>query len=65
MSGKLKTLTLGCKLNQYETQYIREGLELVGDHEVPREEPAELCASSTPAPSQTKGIPRAVKPFAS
>ena len=47
MSGKLKTLTLGCKLNQYETQYIREGLELVGYTEVPREEPAELCIVNT------------------
>ena len=63
MSGKLKTLTLGCKLNQYETQYIREGLELVGYNEVPREEPAELCIV-TPAPSPTKGIPKAVKLFA-
>ena len=47
MSGKLKSITLGCKLNQYETQYLREGLELVGYEEVPREEPAELCIVNT------------------
>ena len=47
MTGKLKSITLGCKLNQYETQYLREGLELVGYEEVPREEPAELCIVNT------------------
>jgi threonylcarbamoyladenosine tRNA methylthiotransferase MtaB len=27
---KLKTITLGCKVNQYETEYVREGLLGIG-----------------------------------
>ena len=26
MTAKLKTYTLGCKVNQYETEYVRQGL---------------------------------------
>ena len=33
MSATLKTLTLGCKVNQYETQYVREGLIGIGYEE--------------------------------
>ena len=28
--AKLKTVTLGCKVNQYETEYIRQGLVGIG-----------------------------------
>ena len=43
MAAKLKTATLGCKVNQYETQYIREGLQRVGYEEAGRDEEADLC----------------------
>lgn len=43
----LKTVTLGCKVNQYETQYVREGLERVGYREAAADEPADLCVVNT------------------
>ncbi len=41
-----KTITLGCKVNQYETQYLREGLLRAGFRETPTE-PADLCIVNT------------------
>lgn len=38
----LKTVTLGCKVNQYETQYAREGFLRLGYREVVNGEPADL-----------------------
>ncbi|HXT57131.1 MAG TPA: tRNA (N(6)-L-threonylcarbamoyladenosine(37)-C(2))-methylthiotransferase MtaB [Pirellulales bacterium] len=43
----LKTVTLGCKVNQYETQYVREGLERVGFREAAAGETADLCIVNT------------------
>ena len=43
----LRTVTLGCKVNQYETQYVREGLERVGYREAESDEPADLCIVNT------------------
>ncbi|MEQ8785432.1 MAG: tRNA (N(6)-L-threonylcarbamoyladenosine(37)-C(2))-methylthiotransferase MtaB [Pirellulaceae bacterium] len=43
----LKTVTLGCKVNQYETQYVREGLEGLGYREAEGDEQAELCLVNT------------------
>ncbi|MGA2064119.1 MAG: MiaB/RimO family radical SAM methylthiotransferase [Thermoguttaceae bacterium] len=43
----LKTVTLGCKVNQYETQYLREGLECLGYREAREDEPADLCIVNT------------------
>jgi threonylcarbamoyladenosine tRNA methylthiotransferase MtaB len=43
----LKTLTLGCKVNQYETQYVREGLLGIGYRDAADEEPADLCIVNT------------------
>lgn len=34
MNAKLKTWTLGCKVNQYETQLVREGLVSIGYQDV-------------------------------
>ena len=45
---KLRTLTLGCKVNQYETEYVREGLLGIGYQDALDDEPPS-CASSTPA----------------
>ena len=47
MPAKLKTLTLGCKVNQYETQYVKELLERAGHVEARGGEPAELCVVNT------------------
>jgi threonylcarbamoyladenosine tRNA methylthiotransferase MtaB len=44
---KLRTLTLGCKVNQYETEFVREGLLGIGYEDARGEEPAELCIVNT------------------
>lgn len=44
---KLKTHTLGCKVNQYETEYIREGLATIGYDDATKEEQADLCIVNT------------------
>ncbi len=45
--AKLKTLTLGCKVNQYETEYVREGLVQVGYRDAGEGEVADLCVVNT------------------
>jgi len=42
-----KTLTLGCKVNQYETEYVREGLLRLGYRAADEGEPADLCIVNT------------------
>ncbi len=42
-----RLVTLGCKVNQYETQYAREMLELNGYREAADGEPADLCLVNT------------------
>jgi threonylcarbamoyladenosine tRNA methylthiotransferase MtaB len=44
---KLRTVTLGCKVNQYETEYVREGLLGIGYEDARDEEVAELCIVNT------------------
>lgn len=44
---KLKTITLGCKVNQYETEYLREGLQGIGYEDVGDAEAADLCIVNT------------------
>ena len=44
---KLKTVTLGCKVNQYETEYIREGLQGIGYEDALDEQAADLCVVNT------------------
>jgi threonylcarbamoyladenosine tRNA methylthiotransferase MtaB len=43
----MRTLTLGCKVNQYETELVREGLVRVGYADAADEEPADLCVVNT------------------
>lgn len=43
----LRTVTLGCKVNQYETQYVREGLLRVGYRDAAEGERADLCVVNT------------------
>src|SRR5579862_6661708 len=39
--------TLGCKVNQYETQYVKEALQLNGYREAAEHELADLCIVNT------------------
>ncbi len=43
----VRLLTLGCKVNQYETQLVKEMLEQSGYREADEGEPAELCVVNT------------------
>lgn len=42
-----RLITLGCKVNQYETQLVKEGLERHGYREAAVDEPAGLCVVNT------------------
>jgi threonylcarbamoyladenosine tRNA methylthiotransferase MtaB len=42
-----RLVTLGCKVNQYETQYAKELLEATGWREATETEPADLCIVNT------------------
>jgi threonylcarbamoyladenosine tRNA methylthiotransferase MtaB len=42
-----RLVTLGCKVNQYETQYVKEALETAGWREADDDEPAGLCVVNT------------------
>ena len=42
-----RLVTLGCKVNQYETQLVKEALERVGYREAHDAEPADLCVVNT------------------
>jgi len=44
---KLKTVTLGCKVNQYETELVREGLVGIGYNDAASDEAADLCVVNT------------------
>ena len=43
----IKTVTLGCKVNQYETQFLREGLLSAGYTDAEEKQPADLCVVNT------------------
>ena len=43
----LRTATLGCKVNQYETQYVREALQRIGYRNAADGEAADLCIVNT------------------
>ncbi len=47
MSAILKTITLGCKVNQYETEFVREGLLGIGYRDAVESEGADLCVVNT------------------
>jgi threonylcarbamoyladenosine tRNA methylthiotransferase MtaB len=42
-----RLVTLGCKVNQYETQWVKESLQAGGFREASAHEPAELCVVNT------------------
>ena len=43
----LRTVTLGCKVNQYETELVRQSLATAGYRDAADGEPAELCVVNT------------------
>jgi len=43
----IKTHTLGCKVNQYETEYVRQGLAGIGYRDAADGEQADLCIVNT------------------
>ncbi len=43
----LRTVTLGCKVNQYETEFLREGFLRLGYRDARADEPADLCIVNT------------------
>ena len=43
----IKTVTLGCKVNQYETQFLREGLLSAGFTDAKASQQADLCVINT------------------
>jgi threonylcarbamoyladenosine tRNA methylthiotransferase MtaB len=46
-SRSCRLVTLGCKVNQYETQYVKEALQTNGYREAATGEPADLCIVNT------------------
>ena len=46
--SRLRTLTLGCKVNQYETEFVRQGLVDAGAfRDANQDEAADLCVVNT------------------
>jgi threonylcarbamoyladenosine tRNA methylthiotransferase MtaB len=43
----LRTVTLGCKVNQYETELVRQSLATAGYRDAGDDEPADLCLVNT------------------
>jgi threonylcarbamoyladenosine tRNA methylthiotransferase MtaB len=43
----LRTVTLGCKVNQYETEFVRQSLATAGYRDATDDEAAELCVVNT------------------
>src|SRR6478672_10159953 len=46
-TATLKTLTLGCKVNQYETELVREGFLRANFRNAEADETADLCVVNT------------------
>src|SRR3974390_3868781 len=46
-SRTCRLVTLGCKVNQYESQHVKETLEVNGYREADENEPADLCIVNT------------------
>ncbi|QEG43697.1 tRNA (N(6)-L-threonylcarbamoyladenosine(37)-C(2))-methylthiotransferase MtaB [Roseimaritima ulvae] len=47
MSAKIRTVTLGCKVNQYETELVRQGLTRIGFTDAQKQEAADVCVVNT------------------
>ncbi|KAA5542081.1 tRNA (N(6)-L-threonylcarbamoyladenosine(37)-C(2))-methylthiotransferase MtaB [Roseiconus nitratireducens] len=47
MPAKLRVTTLGCKVNQYETELVRQGLQRVGFEDCTDDQRADVCIVNT------------------
>lgn len=47
MGAKLRVATLGCKVNQYETELVRQGLQRIGYSDCGDQESADVCIVNT------------------
>ncbi|SMP57005.1 threonylcarbamoyladenosine tRNA methylthiotransferase MtaB [Neorhodopirellula lusitana] len=47
MTAKLRVHTLGCKVNQYETELVRQGLSTIGYEDASGQDQADLCVVNT------------------
>jgi threonylcarbamoyladenosine tRNA methylthiotransferase MtaB len=47
MSAKLRVATLGCKVNEYETELVRQGLQRAGFTDCSESETADVCIVNT------------------
>jgi threonylcarbamoyladenosine tRNA methylthiotransferase MtaB len=47
MGATVRTHTLGCKVNQYETEFVRQALVGIGYRDAAEGEPADLCLVNT------------------
>lgn len=47
MTAKLRVATLGCKVNQYETELVRQGLQRVGYSDCAESDQADVCIVNT------------------
>ena len=47
MSAKLRVATLGCKVNQYETELVRQGLRRAGYSDCAPTDSADVCIVNT------------------
>lgn len=47
MHASLRTVTLGCKVNQYETEFVRQALNQAGFRDATAGEAADLCVVNT------------------
>ncbi len=47
MTARIKTTTLGCKVNQYETEFVRQGLHRIGYVDAAEHESADVCIVNT------------------
>jgi threonylcarbamoyladenosine tRNA methylthiotransferase MtaB len=47
MQASLRTVTLGCKVNQYETEFVRQALNRIGYRDAVKDERADLCIVNT------------------
>ncbi len=56
MSATLKTHTLGCKVNQYETELVRQGLATIGYRDADKSETADVCIVNTCTVTETGDV---------
>ena len=56
MTATLKTHTLGCKVNQYETELVRQALATIGYRDATKREVADVCVVNTCTVTETGDV---------